>query len=294
MTLPKTKNKKSGDKEMEVVIDMREKKLYEICAKLVEKEERFKKCIHLSTEVLELGDICIRYQGNTELIIERKRLDDLLASIKDGRFTEQEFRLTNASNLSNHNIIYLIEYIASDIESYDSVRKQTIYSAMFSLNYYKGFSVWRSSDVTESAYMILNSAFKMNKEWIKKKAYYSATAAAATTTTTTMIVSIEEEKEAEEGKQLSYTSVLSKSKKNENITPNNFGEIVLMQIPSISHVTAIALMKKYISIQNLINELLLDPNCLDDFKYVSASNQKSRKISTTSISNIKKFLLPDL
>lgn len=39
-------------------------------------------------------------------IVERKRMDDLASSIKDGRFHEQKFRLTDCGL---HNKIYMIE-----------------------------------------------------------------------------------------------------------------------------------------------------------------------------------------
>ena len=42
------------------------------------------------------------------LIIERKSLNDLASSIKDGRYAEQSFRLSNIEH-HNHNIVYLIE-----------------------------------------------------------------------------------------------------------------------------------------------------------------------------------------
>lgn len=45
-------------------------------------------------------------------IVERKRMDDLASSIKDGRFHEQKFRLTD-SGLPN--IVYLVESRGSNM-----------------------------------------------------------------------------------------------------------------------------------------------------------------------------------
>ena len=50
------------------------------------------------------------------MIIERKTLNDLASSIKDGRYKEQGYRLSNCS-LHNHNIFYLIE---DNLSSYNS------------------------------------------------------------------------------------------------------------------------------------------------------------------------------
>ena len=46
--------------------------------------------------------------------------------------------------------------------------KLTMYSAIFSLNYYKGFSVIRSSNLDETAYIICNAIMKIKKEKDKK------------------------------------------------------------------------------------------------------------------------------
>lgn len=52
-----------------------------------------------------------KYNRNIELvlpyIVERKRMDDFAASIKDGRFHEQKFRLRRSGI---RNIIYLVEH----------------------------------------------------------------------------------------------------------------------------------------------------------------------------------------
>ena len=86
-----------------------------------------------------------------------------------------------------------------------------------------------------------------------------------------------------------YVSVVKKVKK-ENITPENIAEIMLCQIPGISSVTAIAIMDKFKTIPNLINEIQQNDNCLKDISYQNSKGQ-SRKINKTSLANIVKFLL---
>ena len=76
-----------------------------------------------------------------------------------------------------------------------------------------------------------------------------------------------------------------KKKKNDNVNVDNFGEIILCQIPSVNSVTAIAIMKEYKTINNLIETIKTNPNCLD--KIVTQNN---RKISKTCIKNIVLFL----
>ena len=66
---------------------------------------------------------------------------------------------------------------------------------------------------------------------------------------------------------------------------------MLCQIPGISSTTAIAIMKKFNTISNLIIQLKLEPNILKDLSYINEKGL-TRKISKTVIENIIKFLYP--
>ena len=77
--------------------------------------------------------------------------------------------------------------------------------------------------------------------------------------------------------------------KKDNITTNNFGQIILCQIPGISSTTAMAIMKQYENFPDFLKNLQENPDCLDDVTY--ETNGKTRKISKSSIANIKIFLL---
>ena len=86
-----------------------------------------------------------------------------------------------------------------------------------------------------------------------------------------------------------YSEVVKKVKK-ENITLDNIGEIMLSQIPGVSNAGAISIMKKYCSIDNLIDCLREDPKCLDDIKIKTATGGE-RRISKTCVQNIIMYLL---
>jgi ERCC4-type nuclease len=280
---------------MKVIIDERERELYEKCSSIVNAGGTY---INLSKRVLPLGDIHITTDEDKDvLLIERKSLADLLASIKDGRYEEQSYRL-NGLNHHNHNIIYLIEGDVNRVNRFKSdnkIEKLTLYSAMLSLNYYKGFSMFRSFSLEETATIICNMAYKLGKDPTKKAFYQNS------------IQSInqlgagddqsEESNKSEENIKLEenevtekdYVSVIKKVKK-ENITPDNIGEIMLCQIPGISSVTALAIMEKYKSLPNLIKEIENNNECLKDITSTNAKGQ-TRKINKTSLTNIVKFLL---
>jgi ERCC4-type nuclease len=246
---------------MKLIIDSRETKLYEECLKLKQTIDNYKK-INIESKSLDLGDIIIKDDDDNEkLIIERKTVSDLISSISDGRYNEQSFRL-NGIEHENHNIIYLIEGTLKNLTS----QKQMVYSSIFSINYYKGFSVHRSDNVSESAYILMNMTYKIEKEK-EKISYYPKG----------------------EREEKDYVSVIKK-KKNENISKDNFMNIVLCQVPSINEVTANVISKQFLDIYNLINSLKENENCLDSLTYTTSKNQV-RKINKTCIKNIKEFFL---
>ena len=281
---------------MLIKVDNREQDLLKQIQNLVLFIPAFKQ-LKVETAALPLGDIIIYDDNDEKLVIERKCLNDLLASIKDGRYEEQSYRL-NGLNHPNHNIYYLIEGDVNKANRFkdNNIEKLTLYSAMFSLNYYKGFSVMRTLSMEETAIFICNTASKLSKS--DKKAYYENKPQA--NTVANVITSENGENNLVEGGQnleagqnlesdKDYISVVKKVKK-ENITPENIAEIMLCQIPGISSVTAIAIMDKFKTIPNLINEIHQNDNCLKDISYQNSKGQ-SRKINKTSLANIVKFLL---
>lgn len=73
-------------------------------------------------------------------IVERKRLDDLIGSIKDGRFHEQKFRLKRSGV---QHVIYIIEEIAMDSASY-SRYEESVQTAIASTQVVNGYFVKRT------------------------------------------------------------------------------------------------------------------------------------------------------
>jgi ERCC4-type nuclease len=258
------------------------------------------KSIKVQSDTLPIGDIIINDDIEDKIIIERKSVNDLLSSIKDGRYEEQSYRL-NGINHHNHNIVYLIEGDVNKVNRFkpdNQVEKLTLYSAMFSLNYYKGFSVFRSFSLDETANIICNMAYKIGKD-LSKKPYYlnklqienpiKPIEVPINESGDSEIINLKTESDDIQITDKDYVGVVKKVKK-DNITPDNIGEIMLCQIPGISSVTALAVMEKYKTIPNLIKELELNNESMKDLSYTNTKGQV-RKINKTCISNIVKFLL---
>ena len=148
---------------MLIKIDYREIKLIQLLSALHEggSATHGSATIKIVSENLPLGDIIICDDaGQEKVIIERKSLADLAASIRDGRYKEQSFRL-NQCELHNHQIYYLIE---GDLRYYKPYKgspdKKTLLSAMVSISYFKGFSLFRTTTLEETAEWVLNFSLK--------------------------------------------------------------------------------------------------------------------------------------
>lgn len=79
-------------------------------------------------------------------IVERKRLDDLIASIKDGRFREQKFRLRRSGVA---NVVYLVEEIGLSQET-KTKYWAAMQTAVASTQVIDGFTVKRTKGLDES------------------------------------------------------------------------------------------------------------------------------------------------
>ena len=280
---------------MKIKIDNREEELIKNINFLIANIPSFKD-IQVIIETLPLGDIIIYDEESDKLVIERKSVNDLLSSINDGRYEEQSYRL-NGLNHHNHNIIYLIEGDINRLNNRfkdNKIEKLTLYSAILSLNYFKGFSVIRTFSLEETAIFICNTVNKLKKGEIEKKNPYYGNAkieehikevidSSNNAVINNVINNVIEDSEKD------YVSVVKKVKK-ENITPDNIGEIMLCQIPGISSVTSLAIINKFKTFCNLMTCIQNDSNCLNDITTTNNKGQQ-RKISKTCISNIYKFLL---
>ena len=252
---------------MFIKIDCRENDLLSACQRRLENDTKnMFSDINIKTEQLSLGDIVICDENENILaLIERKTLKDLAASITDGRYAEQGHRLTEC-DLPNHNIIYLIE---GSFQSYaprpGGIPRTTLVSCMASINHLKGFSLYKTNSVVESAEWLLCFAKKI----IKKD--HSST---------------------NDILKQNYVVVAKKAKKN-SITRENINQIMLAQVPGVSSLIAETVIKKYNSLFDLFKTLENEPDALNDLTTTTQTG-KTRKISKTAISNIKQYLMPSV
>jgi ERCC4-type nuclease len=253
---------------MLIKIDFRENKLIPLCEALNATNETIK----IISENLPLGDIIIcNDAGEEKVMIERKSLADLAASIRDGRYKEQGFRL-NQCELHNHHIFYLVE---GDLRYYrpfkGSPDKRALLSAMVSISYFKGFSLYRTTNLEETAEWIIHFATKLEKEGQSAVPYYSGGSVANSSAA-------------------AYAEVVGTRIKKDNITPANIGAIMLAQIPSVSSASAAAVMAKFNTMAALMTALQSDQNSLNDITTENKNGQQ-KKLTKPCINNIYNYLI---
>ena len=260
---------------------------------------------------LDIGDFIIKNDDDkVVMIFERKSLNDLISSIKDGRYAEQSFRLSNYP-LHNHHIYYVIEgNITEFICKNNETTRKMLFSSMLSLSYTKGFSLLRASGWLETAEFIIRFMEKLDiintslkkqnpelKDGFPENGGVKSSPELDNFNTPPKNLNPELKNGFPENLGVShgfanqhYSEVIKTTKKS-NITKDNIGEIMLAQIPGISIVAAQSLMVEFKTIKNLISILEKDEKYLDNFK-IDCKNG-SRKISKTTIKNLIEYLVKE-
>lgn len=267
---------------MLIKLDCRETKLLPLCTAYLSDQSS----IQIISESLPLGDAIIYAKDKDtneykeKVIIERKSLADLASSIRDGRYTEQSYRL-GQSGVHNHYIYYVIE---GDFRYYRPFKgmpdKKTLLSAMVSISYYKGFSLYRTNSLEETAEWIVHFAGKLEREGHQALPYYSEQLLSSTPFS---------DASPSSDMTTSYAEVMAKRVKKDNITPKNIGEIMLSQIPNVSNASAIAIMSKFHTLDELLAAIKSDTHCLDDIK-ITNKNGQSKRLIKPCINAIYTFL----
>jgi crossover junction endonuclease MUS81 len=209
-----------------ITIDSRETAMYN---DIIERDlDNYKERVQINSENLLLGDIHITYENITH-IFERKTLQDLQASILDGRYKEQKARLL--STTSQKYITYIIEG--------DNILSPNSYS--------------KNKSMIQSAY--LHTLFRDNIRILYTKNIEE-------TTTLILLISTKILDKPEKFLYEEYTAdkcytdfVKLKKKKIDNIDTKSCFIMQMSQIPMISNVIAKNIYAKYTSMGNLVKSL---------------------------------------
>jgi crossover junction endonuclease MUS81 len=151
-------------------------------------EELSKKGVRPIVRAMDLGDAMWIAECNTpglltdhgpegnevvlDYICERKRLDDLISSIKDGRFHEQKFRLRRSGV---QNVIYLVEEITMDAGHFQKY-EEAVQSAMASMQVVEGYFLKQTQKLDDSIRYLARMTMMLKEMYEKKTLYVIPTA----------------------------------------------------------------------------------------------------------------------
>lgn len=230
---------------------------------------------------LDIGDFQILDNNDKVIMLfERKSLSDLISSIKDGRYNEQSFRLTEHP-LDNHSIYYIIEgNLKQFINKNNETNIKMLYSSILSLSYIKNFSILTCNNQSETAEFIIRFFEKMEKtKKIKNLEKVE---------NMEKLENVEKVETLEKIEKPEYIDSIKISKKS-HITKDNINEIMLAQIPGISINISKSLMEQFKTVKNLVECLEKDEKCLDNYKINSKSGE--RKLNKNVIKSLSDYLL---
>lgn len=103
-----------------------------------------------------------------DYIVERKRLDDLIGSIKDGRFHEQKFRLRRSGM---KNVIYLIEEFAVSYDANAAIAmkyQEMVASAIASTQVVNGYFVKKTKNLDDTIRYLARMTLLLRKMYTQE------------------------------------------------------------------------------------------------------------------------------
>jgi len=197
--------------EVEIIIDSRETELIRLLPNLI------------TVKTLDIGDIQFRHNDKDVLLLERKTVADLSASIKDGRYHEQKARLMGSKEQT---IAYLIEGRIPP-KGVCGIAENTLLSAIVNTFVRDRIAVFRTFSVDETAKFLLKMGEKIGEFGLDKT------------------------EKPPEPSETSYLNTISKVKK-ANMTARMCYMSQLCQIPGVSAVMAQRITIEYPTMEKLI------------------------------------------
>lgn len=175
-------------------------------------------------------------------IVERKRLDDLVGSITDGRFQEQKFRLRKTGI---KNVIYLIEEFSLSAEKSTKFH-EAIQSAIASTQVVNGYFVKRTQKLDDSIRYLARLTRMLKALYENKPLYLIPTAALSPSTYLPLLKHIHTDPaHKDKTYTITYTSFASLASKSDTLTLRDVFLKMLMCTRGISGDKALAIQKNW-------------------------------------------------
>jgi ERCC4-type nuclease len=253
---------------MKIIVDTREPELYRVLEILAEEGHTNKSGVIITRRLLEIGDVHITSDDEsiTHLVIERKTMDDLAASISDGRWSEQKKRAL--SSFTNRQLFYVIQVkdeseIFEYQNRYSKVKCDSLLSASMNLVLNYNIPYVYLKKIENVARYIYRLAIQCEKKQDQKKTEYTD----------------------------SYLGSI-KSQKQKNMTHDVFFQYCLQGVPGISNKTAkniCALFDHCFS--SFFDTIRDDTSC--QILQILYKETYGRNLSKTIVKNISNLFLSD-
>lgn len=217
---------------------------------------------NIIVENLECGDFIIEHDRNVIMIFERKTINDLLASVKDGRYRIQKEKMLNCNE--HHKIMYIIEGSIKWNDDND-VDKKSIISSIINTQIRDKILVVQTTDIQDTCHFLIQTFQRISKDPSKY-----------TRDTHNQITTKED--------------FITKHKINNK---NDMFFFQLTQVPGISSKTAMALVKAFDNMKDFYTKLL---TLNDEEKKTILQNifiedkGKKRRINQKVVDNILTFM----
>lgn len=223
-------------------------------------------------ECLDIGDIQIKKNSQIIILIERKTVQDLAMSIKDGRYKEQKFRIQQAKIPK---CIYLIE---GDLEFDFFVKIQgmtvsTLLSSLWNTMLRDNLMVYKTQSIEETEYFLEKLFEKVTNYSIFDTLFNQETG------------------------PKDYSEVIKVKKKKYN-TPYNCFIAQCASIPGISRKKGVVIANNYSTMYDLCSSLIeyknnddLDNHPLCKCSY-QIKNGKERMLGVNNVNKLVKYLIP--
>lgn len=173
-------------------------------------------------------------------IVERKRLDDLVASIKDGRFHEQKFRLRKSGV---KNVTYIVEEISMDSAAYQKV-EDAVTSAMAQIQVVNGYFLKRTQKMDDSIRYLARMT-NMLKGLYEGQTLHVIPASVLTTQNYLPLLQQFRERDPQRGYYISYPAFASLASKSDNLTLRDVFLKMLMTTRGVTAEKAVEIQKRW-------------------------------------------------
>ncbi len=251
-----------------LLVDNRENKCIEILNNLLVTESKTNNInINTKCENLVYGDFQIQLNGETLFLFERKSIDDLLASIKDGRYKNQKANVLASYHHTQY--YYIIEGKIGYNHKPSKVEDKIIHSAIINTQLRDKISCFYTSNWKETVELIVSICLRIQKDPSDYKLKCN-----------------EEIRQPIVEKQIISKKVDSFS---------HCWKVQLCQIPDVSEKSAESIIQMYPTMKSFFNKFgdMSKEDSISELNKIKITDAKGkqRKISSKIVENIINYML---